>query len=156
VRCDGGVDDAKDMQDVGCLIYTGSLNSLELRNIELKVEDGFVKAEQFATGFWNLLKNAKAKASRWEQEALNNWAKVSGFPPRLNPHFVNPPLHFSTAVCSGRVIPVYSLEDILGADKTEVLMKDTVFQGARCIALKEVVITLGAQMWLLKLHAYLS
>ena len=156
VRSDGGVADAKEMQDVGCVIYTGSLSSLELSRVKLEVEDGFVKAEQLANGFWNLLKNARAKAKPREQEALNNWAKASRFPPHLNPRFVNPPLHFTTVTCGGRAVPVYSLVDMIGMDKTEELLKDTIFQDARCVVLKEGRITCGAQMWLLRLQAYLT
>ena len=156
MRCDGGVDDAKEMQDVGCLIYVGSLNSLELSDITLKVEDGFAQAEKLAIRLRNIWRSAKGRLKSSEQEAMDNWAQVSRFPPQLNPQFVNPSLHFTSVICGGRVVPIYSLEDMLGVDKTEDLMKDTVFEGTNCMVLKEGRITCSAQMWLLKLQAYLS
>jgi len=158
VRCDGGAAEAANFEDVGCVIYVRSWKSEELIQLERKVEDGFAVAERLVdkarTGFTWLLRHGKL--NKEEKTRLEDWSKAVNFPARINPAISNPPMVFTTVYLNGRSIPVYALEDLMGRQETEKLLNGTPFEDASCMIMKDAPITGAAQMWLLKLQAYLA
>ncbi len=54
-----------------------------------------------------------------------------------------------------RPVPVYDLDELLGAEGVRQLIEGTVFEDARCIVLKESPLSVAAQMALFKLQYYL-
>jgi len=158
VRCDGGAAEAASSEDIGCVIYVRSWKSEELVQLERKVEDGFAVAERLVklarTEFAWLLEHGKL--SEEEKTRLDDWSKAVNFPARINPSISNPPMIFTTVCLNGKSVPVYSLEDLMGGEETQKLLNGTPFEDANCMIMKDAPITGVAQMWLLKLQAYLA
>jgi hypothetical protein len=153
VGCEGGAEHAEEIDDVACIMYIPSLTSQPTKDAEAEVEAIINKAENLR--MLEATRQSKFVAPGKQPVRLPLSITIPISPPRMNPKVSNPPLHFPTVRYRGRLIPVYSLDDLLGEDKTKELLKDTVFANSRCLALKGGNLTVGSQKALLRLQGYI-
>lgn len=86
--------------------------------------------------------------------------------PRTEPHLIGlrvpaPPaeratIYFPTLPYRNRRVAAYHLPSLLGEEYTTKLLKDTVFRDSEHMAVTSTVMTVGVQVWLLKLAAYIG
>jgi hypothetical protein len=83
-------------------------------------------------------------------------ANISNPPPMQNPASVYPAPRYPVARVDGKAVPVYSLHELLGAEKLQELLQGTTFEEGRCVLLKGGdVRTLKVQMALMRLQNFL-
>lgn len=153
VMCNGGAEHAEAIDDVACIIYIPSLTSQGVKDAEEEVDAIISRAENIREQ--EIARQSKSPTPGKRPVKLPLLITIPVSPPRLNPNISNPPLRFPTVRYRGRLIPVYSFEDLLGEEKTKELLKDTVFEESRCLALKAGNLTVGAQKGLLRLQGYI-
>lgn len=155
-KVDGGAEDADGVENVACVLYVGSLTSEECKRVESEVRDGFREGERLAGQVRTAVEKRGAIERGKGKQEFNDWCRMNNFPPKINPMIMDPPADFPTVNLDGKVVPVYSLEDLMGKEETVKLLKGTIYEDARCWAMRDGQITASAQMWLLKLQAYLT
>lgn len=155
VRIDGA-EQAGGLENIACVLYVGSLRSEEYDELERKVEVAFREGERLASQVGRAVERRRAIERGEGRKEFNEWCKTNNFPPKVNPAFTDPRAEFPTVNLDENVVPVYSLEDLMGTEETEKLLKGTVYEDARCLAMRDGELTSAAQMWLLKLQAYLT
>ncbi|KAF2433712.1 hypothetical protein EJ08DRAFT_38066 [Tothia fuscella] len=152
-ECEGGADKTEGIDDVGCILYVLSHTSQEVKDAERELDALVTKVERIRA---NEEKRQKTRPKSIAEDTVK--VPVQGFvtvdPPKINPKLSHPPLRFPTVRYRGHLMPVYSLHDLLGEEKTRELLKETVFENSRCLALMGGNLTAGAQMALLKLQGY--
>lgn len=74
----------------------------------------------------------------------------------LPPPEVPSKTYYPTFRYRNRRVAVYSLPDLLGADRLAELVKDTAFRNSSFVAMAQALGAVDLQMWLLKLQSYLG
>ncbi|TLD20114.1 hypothetical protein E2P81_ATG09184 [Venturia nashicola] len=145
--CDGGALDVESMDGVACFLYLETLKSY--LDLEGKV-DKHVSLAQTLSEMVNKIETN----IRVYNDLDNNGLRRK--PPAMRSDLCNPPARYPSAPYRGRIIPVYSLMDLVGEEKMRSLLKDTTFEDARAIVVKEGNLTTNAQMALLRLQEYIN
>ncbi|KAL5436851.1 hypothetical protein PMIN07_011995 [Paraphaeosphaeria minitans] len=151
--------DTEDVEDVACFIFLGSLRS---RADAIHDEADAIAAQAdkwsdyFRTGYGKFfdphitppahLPKATHHPPPWFQLVV----------PRLAPRAQFPPLECPTTRWRGRKVAVYSLTDMLGAERAEALIAETRYEGERCWVMKQGRQTVDVQMMLGQLASYLA
>lgn len=155
-RIDEGPRGMEGMEGVACVVYVGRLKSEEFVEVEKQVAERFTQGERIATALNGLVVRLRAHVSPQRRRKLDLLVDDRTFPPRVNLAVIDPPAVFPMIKLNGKMVPVYSLDDLIGQEETEALIAGTRFKGAKCLAIKDTQLTASAQMWLLKLQTYLA
>jgi hypothetical protein len=146
-RCDEGASGVESIDGVSCLVYRDIIKSC----VDLEAEvDRLVKDSHY---FHDRVSSIEAFGRR--KRGMGN-DSIQRHPPALSVAYSHPPAPYPSAPYKDRIIPVYSLTDLLGKENMGELLKETSFESARAIVLKEGNLTTNAQMALLRLQEYLS
>ncbi|KAE9972224.1 hypothetical protein Vi05172_g11541 [Venturia inaequalis] len=146
-RCDDGAANIESIDGVACFIYRETLKSHS--DLEAKI-DTYISTAQ----------SLSAKIGRTEMDIrlhnnLDNDHRRRK-PPVMSLAASHSPARYSSARYRDRIVPVYSLTDLLGEEKMRDLFKDTAFEDARAFVVKEGNLTTNAQMALLRLQEYMN
>ena len=153
---DKGIDAIDEIDDVACILYVDSPKSPEVEDLERQVQLCLTKCD----GFVNTIDRWQNVLIGGGKEIMREWAAETEAPqlvPRLSAHYSLPRLRFPTVAYRGRKVPVYSLQDLLGVDRTRRLLEGTRFGDAKYLVIKES--TQGSykgQEQLLRLQGYLQ
>jgi hypothetical protein len=74
----------------------------------------------------------------------------------LQPRLRFAELEFKTTIWRGNKVAVYSLTDLLGADKARALVKESKFAGEKSVVVKEARHNVAIELLLMRLQAYLA
>ena len=154
VRCDHGASAIEEIEDVACVLYIKSMFDPYLDELEAQVAWQLHKCDYF-------VKRLSALQARIHKEKPLDVGDPRALPqrkptPQLNHKavYATPP-YLTVSYRDGRV-PVYCLEELLGSEKTGELLRGTVFEDARCVAIKAEKRTTNAQMALLRVQNFLK
>lgn len=147
-RCDEGASVMESIDGVACLLYKNTIESH--LDLEAKV-DKLVNECRF---FYDRVVNLEATGKRLRGTSQEH--TLMQRPPALNIAYSHPQEPNPSAPYKDRIVPVYSLMDMLGEEKVGELLSNTAFEDAQAIVLKEGNLTANAQMALLRLQEYLS
>jgi hypothetical protein len=146
-RCDEGASGVESIDGVACLLYKDTIKSfLDLDVVVDKLVHECHYFHQRVSKF-----EATGRRLKGTSQEL-----IEKFPPALSVAYSHPSTPYPSAPYKDRIMPVYSLVDMLGEEKMAELLKETSFEGARAIVLKEGNLTTNAQMALLRLQEYLN
>lgn len=97
---------------------------------------------------------SKKRQTGWWTSTVNRslHAQTHALPPPLRPILSKYP----TLLFRNRSVPIYNLPQLVGEEKTLALVKGTVFEGSRYVALGIGKGTVSAHVWLLRLQMYLA
>jgi hypothetical protein len=147
-RCDEGASGIKSVDGVACLLYKDTIKSH--LHLEAKVNKLVNECRFFHDRVVNLETAGKRLEGTGQEHTLMK------HPPALSISYSHPREPNPSAPYKDRIVPVYSLTDMLGEEKVGELLSNTTFEDARAIVLKEGNLTANAQMALLRLQEYLS
>lgn len=147
-RCDDGAGGVESIDGVACLIYLETIKS-DHSTIEAKMDRNI-----------DIVQSLRAKVEDIERD-IRKHNNIETFrlrrkPPEMSIVARRPPARYPSAPYRDHIIPVYSLMDLIGEEKMVELVKDTVFDDARAIVIKEGNLTTNAQMALLRLQEYMN
>lgn len=137
------VDDGKSIDGAACFIYQQTF--WPHSKLEAKIDKNI----------WNIqlaIKSIEQDSNR--KKNLNARVQLRKLP-SMTVTASRPIVRYPTAPYRDRIIPVYSLIDLLGEHKMGELLKDTAFEETRAFVVKEGNLTTNAQMALLRLQIYL-
>jgi hypothetical protein len=157
VRCKS-VEQAKRLNGVACIIHVDTLTNQAILAVTAEVEAWSSRCDALVEELRKIETFVKRKKGKAGVRDFNvPWpALLSASQPRLNPKLAAPPLEYPTVSYRDRRVPLYSLVDVLGAEKTTELLKGTTYEDSSCFVVKESRLTVGAQMALMKLQGYLT
>lgn len=144
-RCDGGTGDIDSMDSVACFLYRETVKSH--LDLEAKIYEHVSTAQDLS----EKVKKMEVSIRSRNNLDINHLRRK---PPVMSFAASHPPTRYPSAPYRGRIIPVYSLTDLLSEEKMGILLKDTVFEDARAFVVKEGNLTTKAQMALLRLQEY--
>jgi hypothetical protein len=148
-RCDEGASAMNNIDGVACLFYQNTINTyVELEALADKLVHECHYFHHRVTSI-----EAVGRRKRGPSEGVHTSIP---HPPALDIKHSHPPAPYPSARYKDRIVPVYSLMDLLGEQKTRELLKETSFEDARAVVVKEGNLTTNAQMALLKLQEYMQ
>lgn len=148
-------EDLEGIDDVSSVLYFGTL-----RTRADKAQDearANLKEVEFQAKYWatrhrdeidpHRVQNATHTPPIWWRGPLL---------PNLSTRLRFPPLEFRTTEWRGVRVPVYSLTDLLGEEKTKELIQGSRFEGEKCVVLKRRRHNVPVEIMLMQLQAYLA
>ncbi|KAF1839741.1 hypothetical protein BDW02DRAFT_584960 [Decorospora gaudefroyi] len=146
-------EDIENVGDVSCVLLFRSLRT-RAHDLQGQAEGHGAELEKWSSYFG---KNFAAKldphAAPWVTHHSPHW--YSGpVVPRLQPRLQFPELEFHTTIWRGRKIAVYSLTDLLGENKAQVLIAGSKYADERCVVLKTARHNVPVGILLMQLQAY--
>lgn len=148
VRCDDGASGVENTDGAACLLYQQAVKSH--LDLEAQIDKHISTAQSLSA------KVASIELGIRRQNKLEIDGLLLRKPPLMRTTASRPPARYPSVPYKDRIIPVYSLTDLLGEEKMGELLKDTAFEDARAIVVKEGNLTTNAQMALLRLQEYMN
>jgi hypothetical protein len=142
------------VEDVSCVLYLGSLKT-KADEVQAQAEEILHTtdnlAQKFADGLQKHLDPHLSKAVTHRAPAWWRGPLV----PHLQSRVKFPPLEFKTTEWRDSKVPVYSLMDLLGEEGLSELIKDSKYEGERCLIMKRGRHNVPVELLLMQLQAYL-
>ncbi|QDS71544.1 hypothetical protein FKW77_005425 [Venturia effusa] len=147
VRCDGGASCVESIDGVACFIYQQTFGRHS--DVEAQIDEHI----HFAQSMIETVAKIEMAIRKHNNLNIDGNARQ---PPTMSLAACRPVVRYPVAPYKDRIIPVYSLMDLLGETKMEKLLKGTAFEDTRAFTIKEGNLTTNAQMALLRLHEYMN
>ncbi|KAF2144762.1 uncharacterized protein K452DRAFT_325239 [Aplosporella prunicola CBS 121167] len=154
-RIDGeGLSRLEEVEDVGAVVFLRRLaESPALRRVRTDVMAAIDEGDELATVVRKLVATArKAALKKGAQPTYQQLTEPP--PPRLQPQIVYPALEYPTMQWRGRQVPVYDLQELLGAEALEELVGGTAWKEDEAVVLRDNIGALGAHLALTGLKDY--
>jgi hypothetical protein len=150
------IEDIEDVDDVSCVLFFGTLRT-RADDIQDHVTEIIAEMDKWSSYV------AKSFAEKLDPHANPEvthksppWY-VEPLVPRLQVRLRYPELEFKSTIWRGRKkIAVYSLTDLLGADKMWHLIEGSQYGGERCVVIKQARHNVPVELLLMRLQAYIA
>lgn len=147
--------DIENVEDVSCVLIFRSLRT-RADDLQGQLDKNKVELEKWSSYF------AKSFPSKLDPHAAPRVTHASPqwysgpIVPRLQPRLQFPELEFHTTTWRGKKVAVYSLTDLLGEEKTQVLVKESKCAEAECVVLKRGRHNVPIEILLMQTQAYIA
>ncbi|KAF2443920.1 hypothetical protein P171DRAFT_413527 [Karstenula rhodostoma CBS 690.94] len=148
-----------DVDDAACVLLYGSLRTRAdavLAEANAIVAEADRSAAYYRAGFAKYFDTHVRPPPNQPRATHYTPAWFEPLVPRLAPRAQFPPLEFPTTRWRGRKVAMYSLTDMLGAERAAALVGGTQYEGEACWVMKRGRQTVGVEMLLGQLQSYLA
>jgi hypothetical protein len=148
-------EDIEDMDDVSCVLLFGTLRT-RADYIQDLVVESVAELDKWSS---YVAKNFESRLDPHAAPEVTHKAPpwYSGpLVPRLQNRLRYPELEFKSTMWRGKKTAVYSLTDLLGADKAQQLIEGSQYAGECCVAIKQARHNVPVELLLMRLQAYIA
>ena len=148
-------EDIENVDDLSSVLIFRSLRT-RADDLQVQADKSKTELEKWSSYF------AKSFPSRLDPHAASGVTHTSPqwysgpIVPRLQPRLQFPELEFQTAIWRGKKVAVYSLTDLLGEEKTQVLVEGSKYADEKCVVLKRGRHNVPIEILLMQAHAYIA
>lgn len=151
--------DTQEVDDVACVLLYGSLKT-RADEVLSEANDMVAEADKwtsyFRGGFGKYFDAHVSPPANMPKATHHPPSWYEPLVPQLLPRAQFPPLEFPTTKWRGRKVALYSLTDMLGADRAAALVEGTQYDEGRCWVMKRGRQAVGVQLLLGQLQSYLA
>lgn len=147
--------DIENVEDASSVLIFRSLRT-RAEDFQSRADDNMTELEKWSSYF------GKSFAAKLDPHATPEVTHSSPhwysgpIVPRLQPRLQFPELEFPTTTWRGKKVAVYSLKDLLGEEKANILLEGSKYVGERCLVLKRARHNMPVEVLLMQVQAYIA